>query len=91
MTAMVTDIKNLVGAIVAAGGGSSILMFAHPVQAVALNALAANGVGYPRRVLAITGVGPSETDVWYFGDGGTVEHLIIFSPACFMRQMLPVK
>jgi HK97 family phage major capsid protein len=47
VTAMVTDIKNLIGAIVAAGGGSSILIFAHPVQAVALNALAANGVGYP--------------------------------------------
>jgi hypothetical protein len=43
---------------------------------------------YPRRVLAITGVGPSKTGVWYFGESGSVEHLIIFSPACFVRQML---
>lgn len=46
---------------------------------------------YPRRVLAITEVGPSKSDVWYFGDQGTVEHLIIFSPACFVRQLLGSK
>ncbi len=47
IAALTTDIKALVGAIVTAGGGSSILIFAHPVQAVAINTLAANGVGYP--------------------------------------------
>lgn len=47
VTAMLADIQALVGAIVTAGGGSSILIFAHPVQAVALNVLAANGIGYP--------------------------------------------
>lgn len=47
VAALTADIKALVSAIVAAGGGSSILIFAHPSQAVAINVLAANGVGYP--------------------------------------------
>lgn len=47
VAAMVADIKALVGAISAAGGGASIMIFANPVQAVTLNLLAANGVGYP--------------------------------------------
>lgn len=47
VAAMLADIQALVGAIVAAGGGSSIMLFANPVQAVALNIWAANGVGYP--------------------------------------------
>jgi HK97 family phage major capsid protein len=45
--AMLADVKALVAGIVAAGGGSSILIFANPVQAVSLNVLAANGIGYP--------------------------------------------
>ncbi len=47
VTAMVADVQALVGAIGTAGGGSSVVVFANPVQAVALNALASNGIGYP--------------------------------------------
>jgi HK97 family phage major capsid protein len=47
ITAMTKDLQNLVAGIVAAGGGSSIVIFANPVQAVAINVLAANGAGYP--------------------------------------------
>jgi hypothetical protein len=47
ITAMVTDLQAMVAAIVAGGGGASVAVFAHPVQALAINALAANGLGYP--------------------------------------------
>lgn len=45
--AMVADIKALVAPIVGAGGGAGIVIFANPVQAISLAALAANGIGYP--------------------------------------------
>lgn len=47
LAAMVKDVQNLVGAISDAGGGANIMIFANPRQIVALNALSANGVGYP--------------------------------------------
>jgi HK97 family phage major capsid protein len=47
VAAMVADIQALVAAIVSAAGGSSIMIFANPIQAVALNMLSANGAGYP--------------------------------------------
>lgn len=42
-TAMVADIKALVGAIVTAGGGANVMLFAHPVQAVTIGLLAGPG------------------------------------------------
>lgn len=46
-SAMLKDVQALIAGISAAGGGVSTVLAANPVQVVALNALAANGVGFP--------------------------------------------
>src|SRR5215213_1495132 len=45
--AMVADIKGLVGAIVTAGGGANIWLFANPVQAATIGLLAGPGFNLP--------------------------------------------
>ena len=47
LNAMLLDLKNLVASILAAGGGGQVIVFANPLQVLALNVLAPSGIGYP--------------------------------------------